>query len=248
MYQLLSSTRYDELLLSLGWNNDETDGVSSPLMLLQYHCERLRDAVVQHGWNRAGESISYEKLKEECVEAVKIAKGQGEDTSFRIRITLSEAGELSVTASPVPQFTSDPLSASEIDPESYQGPYISLSLDTQPTPSSVFTSTKTTQREDYDSARSRAGLTSYIQPADVLLFNQDSLITETSIANVAFWRDGSWVTPAASTGCLPGVIRRFLLEQGRVKEGIIRKEDVKNDEAVLVFNGVKGCLLGRVQM
>ncbi|EEB97789.1 hypothetical protein MPER_02822, partial [Moniliophthora perniciosa FA553] len=48
-------------------------------------------------------------------------------------------------------------------------------------------------------------------------------ITETSIANVAFCRDEGWVTPDASTGCLTGVFRRWLLEKGRIKEGIVMK-------------------------
>ena len=69
------------------------------------------------------------------------------------------------------------------------------------------------------------------------------MITETSIANVAFYREG-WVTPATSTGCLEGVMRRWLLEHGKIKEdvvGVLTKDSVADEEQVLVFNGVSGC-------
>ncbi|ESK92144.1 aminodeoxychorismate lyase [Moniliophthora roreri MCA 2997] len=245
-YQLLSSTRYDALLLSLRWNNDgtENDIVPSCFLLLKYHYHRLRDAAEEHGWAIAAGSISYEGLKEECVRAVEEA---GTGTSYRIRITLSETGLVAVIASPVPPLTADPSSASLVHSSTVH-PSLSLTLDTKLTSSSIFTRTKTTQREHYDNARQRAGLISYVDPADVLLFNEKNEITETSIANVAFWRDGGWVTPDASTGCLTGVFRRWLLEKGRVREGIVRKDEVKDEEVVLVFNGVKGCLLGRMHL
>jgi 4-amino-4-deoxychorismate lyase len=70
------------------------------------------------------------------------------------------------------------------------------------------------------------------------------MITETSVRNVAFFRHGRWVTPHDSTGCLPGVMRRLLLEQRLVvtdDRGWLSRNDVREGELALVFNAVEGC-------
>lgn len=57
------------------------------------------------------------------------------------------------------------------------------------------------------------------------------------------------MTPPESSGCLPGVLRRWLLEQGRIKEareGVLTRDSVVDGECVLLMNGVRGCELGRI--
>jgi 4-amino-4-deoxychorismate lyase len=167
---------------------------------------------------------------------------------IQIRILLARSGQLSATATPIRPFTTDPTSASFFNPESDESPTDALDvyLDTQPTPTSLFTSTKTTRREVYDEARSRAGIT---PSSDVLLYNSNNLLTEASIYNVAIYRSSKWMTPSTSTGCLPGVFRRWLLEQRRIHEDIensLTRDCVKQGEWVLLFNSVQGCRLGRI--
>lgn len=122
--------------------------------------------------------------------------------------------------------------------------------DSEATPTSLYTRTKSTYRPVYNAARARAGLTPLPRPSDanidVLLYNLDGLLMETSIRNIAFRRGDQWVTPRLESGCLPGVFRRVLLEEGRLVEGDIRREELRLDEPVLTFNGVEGCCLGRV--
>lgn len=67
-YELLTSTRYDEYLLSLSWNNDNDE--PSPFLLLQFHFDRLIDACAVHGWADAQTSLSYASLKSSCQDAV----------------------------------------------------------------------------------------------------------------------------------------------------------------------------------
>jgi branched-subunit amino acid aminotransferase/4-amino-4-deoxychorismate lyase len=69
---------------------------------------------------------------------------------------------------------------------------------------------------------------------------------ETTIFNAAFYRDSQWVTPATTSGCLGGVMRRWLLENGRIREEILRKNAISEGEWVLLFNGVQGCRIGRL--
>ncbi|KIM88822.1 hypothetical protein PILCRDRAFT_95446 [Piloderma croceum F 1598] len=250
-FALLSSTRYDPFLKNLKWNNDK-DGAGSPFLLLHYHIDRLRVAARRHGWSEAERVLSWHAFRSECHRS--------------IRILLTESGALTATATPVKPFTSDPTSASFFKPDtdyhSLFGPPLRIQVDSQPTPSSIFTSTKTTNRAVYDTARTRAGVPPLSStdssippdpppPSDVLLYNSENSITETSIYNVAFYRSNRWLTPPISTGCLPGVLRRWLLEQGRIyeaDENLLTRESIVEGECVLLVNGVQGCQLGRITL
>lgn len=180
----------------------------------------------------------------------------------KIRITLARDGSLEVHASPASALPyPDPAAASQYDVSSGLtqsviskfGPILDIYLDTCCTPSSIFTRTKTTHRPEYSAARSRIGVPPLPTPSnsDVLLFNESDELTETSIRNIAFLRGTPprWVTPRADTGCLPGVMRRWLIEHDRVvlaHEEEIRRESLKDGEYVLTFNGVEGCRFGRI--
>lgn len=118
---------------------------------------------------------------------------------------------------------------------------------------------KTTNRKIYDDARARLGIPPLgafhprditpNHPDDVILFNTSGAIMESSICNLAFYRHGRWLTPPLTTGCISGVFRRWLLENGRIHEAdehSLSLDTIENNEWVLVFNGVSGCQLGRV--
>jgi para-aminobenzoate synthetase/4-amino-4-deoxychorismate lyase len=93
---------------------------------------------------------------------------------------------------------------------------------------------KTSLRERYQEALLR-------HPAadDVLLVNLDGEITESTIANVIVHIDGAWVTPPVASGCLPGVMRRVLLEAGEIKEAPILVSDLARAEGVELINSVR---------
>jgi branched-subunit amino acid aminotransferase/4-amino-4-deoxychorismate lyase len=275
-FSLISTTKYDDFLATLGWN-------CSHYFLLEYHHNRIVDAADKHGWKDAKQALTLEALQAECHKVVTEYHGSHPDSAQtlkvyisdstihpshcfpQIRLALSMSGVLTATASPAQPFTSDPTAASFFNPTtdnpSLCGPVLTVFVDSQPTPTSLFTSTKTTHRSIYDDARSRAGLlpvgapdppgsaTPY--PADVLLYNTENKVTETTIYNVAFYHAPHWITPPASTGCLPGVLRRWLLEQGRIREAeesVLTKESVADRDWVLLFNGVQGCRLGRITL
>lgn len=181
----------------------------------------------------------------------------------QIRINLTMSGSLTAVATPADPFTSDPTAASFFNPDTdnpsmFGHEVVKVYLDLAPTRASIFTRTKTTDRSVYNQARSRCGIPpvlptvgSSFDPlvSDVLMYNTNGLLTETSICNIAIYRKPYWITPAASTGCLPGVFRRWLLEQGRIREdkhNSLTKECAKEGDWVLMCNGVKGCRLGRI--
>ncbi|KAG6811453.1 hypothetical protein H0H92_007324 [Tricholoma furcatifolium] len=254
-YQLLSSTRYDPFLLNLRWNDDK-DGPSA-FMLLRYHFDRLADAANRHSWNQAKSSLAYSDFKATCQDAVTAHFAKETDQqALKLSLTLSRSGDLAVTTSPIASLLSDPTAASLFSPLADDASLfgiLSVYLDPGVCSSSIFTSTKTTYRRHYEDARLRANLPPLSEvpmTTEVLLYNDEGMITESSIFNIAIHRAGQWLTPSSGvTGCLPGVLRRFLLEQGRIhedKEGQLTKDSIKEGDWVLLFNGVRGCQLGRI--
>lgn len=128
---------------------------------------------------------------------------------------------------------------------------INIYVDKEPTGPSLFTVTKTTARRVYEEARQRNNLSPLTTLAgrsqEVLLHNHGGLIMETSIFNIACKRGGRWITPSSTSGCLPGVARHWLLENGRIVEDAdcaLTVANIKTGELVLLFNGVQGCRLG----
>jgi len=112
---------------------------------------------------------------------------------------------------------------------------------------SPFTSFKTTKRDVYNEARK---ILPGLRPGneEVLLFNSQGQLMEGSITNVAIKRkrDGKWVTPLLSSGCLCGVMRHFLLRRNYIEEDIVLIKDVSIGDEMILFNGVMGVVRGRV--
>lgn len=94
---------------------------------------------------------------------------------------------------------------------------------------------KTTRRHAYEQA-----LRSVPECDDVLLWNADSLITETTIANVIVELDGSLFTPPVSCGLLGGTYRSWMLQQKRVREREIHIEELHESSQLTLINSVRG--------
>jgi len=200
------------------------------------------------------DAISKEqKQQQQCLQI----GSSSSSTAFRIRITLSQDGQIIVTATtPLPtSFTSDPTLLSIDKPPSIsdqaEGNHLKMYLDKEPITPSIFTITKTTFRNVYDQARTRNEklLLQSGSVSDVILYNDKGCIMEATIFNVAFYRSSKWVTPSTNSGCLPGVMRRWLLQNHRISEdetGCLTKDSIQPGEWVLLFNAVQGCRLGKV--
>ncbi|KAF9567784.1 D-aminoacid aminotransferase-like PLP-dependent enzyme, partial [Agrocybe pediades] len=253
-YQLLTSTRYDPFLATQGWNDD--DRGPSPFFLLRSHLERLISSAETHNWVYAVSVLKYGTLKGCCVDAISEQRIRGSTSAaFRLRITVSAEGIIAATATPLPaQFTVDPMHLSVASPPIAPPPTFNIYLDRLPVKPSVFTRTKTTFRDVYDQVKVR-NEDQWVSSADegigwdVLMYNTDEQIMEATIFNVAFYRDGKWTTPSAKTGCVPGVMRKWLLDNGRIQEDLeelLTPDSLHDGELVLLFNGVQGCRLGKL--
>jgi len=268
-YQLISALRYDkEALISAEWNTSRNAGKQSPYFLLPWTVDRLMTAANVHSWSiptgltsawlesRCDASLQDKDLgKPYKVPRENIRSFIPKLTTLQMRIVLSYLGTISVESTPIQKLTNpeDLFAASTLNPNSAlvtSEPLVAMHLDTAPTSPSIFTSTKTTRREAYDLARVRVGIPAAgVEPGtpkDVVLYRPDGQVMETSNRNIAFWREGRWVTPPLQVGCLPGVARRVLVEEGKIVEGETLITDLKVGDILLLFNAVEGARLGKI--
>ena len=94
---------------------------------------------------------------------------------------------------------------------------------------------KTTHRMIYEQAL--AGLPG---ADDVLLWNEDGEVTESTIANVVVKKQGRLLTPPISSGLLPGIYRAHLLAQKKITEAPIRVADLVHYSKIYLCNSVRG--------
>lgn len=93
---------------------------------------------------------------------------------------------------------------------------------------------KISRRVLYDEARA-----DFPDHDDVLLWNSDRELTESTIANVVVKLDGELVTPAVDCGLLPGVFRAELLESGQIRERVVTLEELPRAEKIYLVNSVR---------
>jgi branched-subunit amino acid aminotransferase/4-amino-4-deoxychorismate lyase len=136
-----------------------------------------------------------------------------------VRLTLSKDGVVFLESGPLPATHVRRLRLSSVRVDS-----------TDP-----FLRHKTTNRAVYEAARQECDA-----QTDALLSNERSEITETTIMNVALFREGRWVTPATSCGLLPGVMREELLARGEIVEGVILVNSIRDGEPIRCFNALRG--------
>lgn len=101
---------------------------------------------------------------------------------------------------------------------------------------------KTTDRGFYEAAlRAARGAGA----DEALLLRDDGLITEGSFTNVFVRRaDGRLITPRATSGLLPGVLRRSLIDADKAVEGDVRLADLA--EGFLLGNALRGLMPARL--
>jgi para-aminobenzoate synthetase/4-amino-4-deoxychorismate lyase len=103
-------------------------------------------------------------------------------------------------------------------------------------PAIVFLHHKTTNRKVYEDARppQLAGVVD-----DVVLWNPNRQVTESTIANIVAEIDGRKVTPPVACGLLPGTFRAQLLEDGAIGEDIITIDQLRSAPHMWLINSVR---------
>ncbi len=101
-------------------------------------------------------------------------------------------------------------------------------------PQNPFLYHKTTNRKVYQNAKNgREGCD------DVILWNEEGEVTESTIANVVIRVGEDYFTPTINSGLLPGTYRAKLLEEGKIKAKIITLDELKNADSIHLINSVR---------
>lgn len=150
------------------------------------------------------------------------------DTTQRVRVLVAIDGAVEVQVT-------------ELSPPA-ANPVWNVAIDTLPVLSTdEFLRFKTTRRDRYDQALAR-------KPAadDVLLWNERGEVTEATIANLVLELDGAAITPAGSSGLLPGTLRAELLANRRIHEAVVTMADLDRADSIWLINSLRGWIPARL--
>jgi para-aminobenzoate synthetase/4-amino-4-deoxychorismate lyase len=185
----------------------------SGVFLEEYHFNRLKD------------SASYFDFKFCDVRGKEIIDETMRNISNNlcvIRLFVNAKGGIRIETSEVPVF---------IKNQKY-----TVSLAKNPIQSeNIFLYHKTTQREVYENAEGEN-----LHSDDVILWNEEGNLTESTIANIILNIEGNWVTPSTNCGLLRGVYRESMLENGLIEERKIHKSEIADLSEITLINSVRG--------
>lgn len=139
----------------------------------------------------------------------------------RIRLLVSRSGRLEFQCSPLANASHAPVRL-VVDDETVDS-------------TSIMLFHKTTARSLYRRRRRR-----FPSVDDVVMVNERSECTETTIANIAARAGSRWWTPPLSSGCLPGVERARLLEVGVLSERVLTPRDLRSADELAVISSLRG--------
>ncbi len=179
---------------------------------LRRHLDRLSGSARYYGFPYEEEAIR-EALSAE-------AKGANGGPLRRVRLTLGPEGEVQVASWPL-----------QLVSESQPVMLASTPVDGR----DLRLRHKTTRRGVYERAQAEVP-----EGVEALLWNEAGFVTESSIANVVFERQGRCWTPPLSDGLLPGVLRQTLLEEGRIQERQLAVQELVSVDALYLINGLRG--------
>lgn len=186
----------------------------------ELHLARLTNSAAVLGFD-----LSVQMVRAQVAELVARLGGE---TPLRCRLTLAQDGEVALEVAPMPAAPTTPW-VFRISPERVASDDLLMAH-------------KTTQRALYD--RWRGDLPDGVQ--EWLFVNERGEICEGTITNILVTTaDGDRLTPALTSGCLPGVCRQSLLDSGAVKEAVLTLQDLAQARQIKVMNALRGALPAR---
>lgn len=180
--------------------------------LLEHHLRRLADSAEYFRFRLDVEAVRRGLLGE--------AAGFGSGAR-RVRLILSADGTVSVDSAPLGEEAPARIPRVAIAHNPVQS-------------GDVFLYHKTTHREVYERA-----LRDFPDCDDVLLWNEKGELTESCVANAVVDIGGELVTPPVDCGLLAGAMRAQLLEEGRIRERVVRVADLGPGSRICLVNSVR---------
>lgn len=210
---------YDECLLKTSFLNASTASFrllesilleGGEFFLLGRHIERLRNSADYFRFRFREEQI--------LVELDRLARTNSTG-KWKIRLLLSQEGEVEGEAIQLVT-RREPLRVA----------LAAESVDSM----ERFLFHKTTNREVYNRA-----LAARPDCDDVIFWNERREITESSVANIVLAVGAELFTPSRASGLLAGTFREQLLVEGKIRERVIRVEELQHADTFFLINSVQ---------
>jgi len=198
-----------DLLESILWTPEEG------YFLLSYHLKRLIDSAAYFSY-----SADMDAIRNKLDSFASTLP----NTDHKVRLLVARDGGITLQSEDLAESLGDPA----VHPQR-------CCLAPEPVDfSNPFLYHKTTNRQVYEQV-----LGSCPGYADCILWNERGEVTESCIANVVVELDGELYTPPILCGLLPGTYRTYLLEQGKVKERVIRIDDLAKSPHIYLISSVR---------
>jgi para-aminobenzoate synthetase/4-amino-4-deoxychorismate lyase len=185
---------------------------------LERHLERMKTSAAELGF-AFDRHDTRNRIQALCFEL---------EGPTKLRLLLARSGEISLETAPLPA------------PQEGIAECVALPLPV--VPGDWRLRHKTTDRAFYEEARAIAEAQG---AREALFVREDGLVTEGCITNLFVERDGTLLTPPASLGLLPGVLRAELLAEGRAREAELTLADLAN--GFFIGNALRGLMPARIK-
>jgi len=181
------------------------------ISLLELHLSRMKRSAAALGF-QFDRHAARNQIQALCFELEAPAK---------LRLMASRSGATALETQPMPQPFAGPLKAAALPHP----------LD----PSDWRLAHKTTDRGFYEDA---LGAANRLGAQEAILVRDDGLVTEGSFTNIFVERGEELLTPAATLGLLPGVLRESLIESGKAREADLTLDDLS--DGFMLGNALRG--------
>jgi para-aminobenzoate synthetase/4-amino-4-deoxychorismate lyase len=215
----IAAAEWEEALAKVAFLSENTE----PFRLIEtLRFESGRFPLLERHLTRLGRSADYLGFRfDEAAVRHALARAAAGTRSARVRLLLSESGELECESAPLPSPPAKPLPVARArTPVSRRDRFLFH---------------KTTRRDVYERCRAERP-----DVFDVIMANEDGELTELSIGNLVVELSGERLTPPIDCGLLSGVMREELLARGDLREALLRDADLARADRLWLINAVRG--------
>jgi len=181
---------------------------------LNLHLKRLKESAEYFGYTFDKKKILL-KLKE-LTQQIK------DNARYKVRILLNGTGDIKLNYEKIDNI-----------PEKLRITISKYRTDSN----NIFYFHKTTNRDLYNSELKEARRQGFF---DIIFLNEKDEITEGAITNIYIRKDGLFYTPPLDCGLLNGIMRQLMIKKHRIKEKILKLNDLKQADEIYISNSIIG--------
>ena len=224
-----AASEYDECRLKMKFLTEKTNDFQlietmafipdKGYLYYKHHLQRL---------SKSADYFQYKLSLEQIEEKLETLKTEISDATHMVRLLLSENGKVDITAKVFEVPSSSKIMKFVIS-------------DQRMNSRNIFLYHKTTNRAFYDDEHKVQ--TSKHKCDEVIFLNEREELTEGSRTNLFIEKHNKIFTPPIESGLLAGTLRQSLLEERKIIEKKLSRDDLENADKIYLGNSVRGLLI-----